>query len=363
MTTIKEQSPVPVQRATSPVRGRVVRSAGGRLSFRVDARAVVVGTVLLGVTLVVAVVTMTTGEYSVSVPDVIATLFGRGNPATHFIVTTLRLPRLLTALLVGAALGISGAILQSLSRNPLGSPDFIGFTTGAATGAITVILVFHGGTLDIAAGALAGAIGTFLLVYGLTLRRGAQGFRLILIGVGVNSILLSVNAFLITRVTLDQALDAQGWLVGSLNGRGWEQVVPVSVALLVLLPPTLYFARHLSMLEMGDDRASSLGVRVERSRLVLVITSVALVGLATAAAGPIAFVALAAPQLARRLTRSSGPVLIPAAMMGALVLSASDLVAQRALAPAQLPVGVATAAVGGMYLAWLLVRDWRKGPG
>jgi iron complex transport system permease protein len=223
-----------------------------------------------------------------------------------------------------------------------------------------VILLLRGSMAEIAAGAVLGGLATAVIVYALAYRGGVAGERLILIGIGVSALLLSANHYLITRAVLHDALAAQSWQTGSLNGRGWEHVWAVGAALVALLPLALYYSRRLALLGMGDDAARSLGVAVERSRLVLVVVSVALAAVAVAAAGPIPFLALAAPQLARRLTRSSGVALAPSAAMGALLLVAGDLATQRLFAPTPLPVGVATGVLGGLYLAWLLAREWRR---
>ncbi len=334
---------------------RVLSSPRGGLSVRVTPRAIIVVALLAVAVFFVGAVSMTTGDYPLSVGEVIQTLFGFGDKGTEFIVTTLRLPRLLTALLVGGALSVSGAILQSLSGNPLGSPDFIGFTEGAATGALMVIVVVHGGMLQVSLGALVGGIVTATVIALLATKGGVHGFRLILIGIGVNAMLLAFNSYLITRSTWQDGIAAQAWLVGGLNGRGWEHVVPVAIAVGALLPLAFVYGRRLSLLEMGDDSAMGLGVPVNRSRLVLIAASVGLCSVATAAAGPIAFLALAAPQLAKRLTRSSGPGLAAAALMGMLLLVGSDLITQQVFGDAGLPVGLVTGAIGGLYLAWLLV--------
>ncbi|MFC5156781.1 FecCD family ABC transporter permease [Streptomyces amakusaensis] len=338
----------------------MLRTPAGAVSLRFHFRSLAAGTLLAAVTLAVGVVSLTTGSYQASVPDVIATLFGGGPDGLDFIVNELRLPRLLVAVMVGVALGMSGAMFQSISRNPLGSPDVIGFTTGSATGALIVILLLGGGLQSVAAGAVVGGLATAAVVYGLAFRRGVQGFRLILIGIGTTAMLASFNAYLLTRAALADAHTAQLWLTGSLNGRRWEHALPLALALLVLVPAALALGRRMSLLEMGDETARARGVPAEPTRLALLVTSVGLTAVATAAAGPIAFVALAAPQLARRLTRSAGSGLLPAALMGALLLVVGDLAAQRVLAPTQLPVGVATAALGGVYLAWLLSREWRN---
>jgi iron complex transport system permease protein len=329
------------------------------VSLRVHRRSALVCAGLVIVTFAVAVLSVGTGDFPLSVGEVLAVLAGQGDPAAQFIVETLRLPRVLTALLVGGAFGIAGAIFQSISRNPLGSPDIIGFTMGSVTGAFVVILLFDGTTFQIALGAIGGGLVTAVVVYLLALRGGVQGYRLVLIGIGVSALLMAVNDFLITRATRDDAFEAAHWMIGSVNGRGWEHVWPVAAALAVLVPAALVLSRPLTMLELGDDAARALGVPAERSRLALVFVAVGLTAVATASTGPISFVALAAPQLARRLTRAAAPGLVPAALMGALLLAASDLAAQRLLS-ADLPVGIMTGAVGGLYLGWLLLHGWRR---
>jgi iron complex transport system permease protein len=347
-------------RPTAGVPGRVLRTRHERFSVRVHGWALGVGAVLAVALAIVSLAFLTTGDYGISVPDVFRTIAGSGPPGADFVVNTLRLPRLLTGLLVGMALGVSGAIFQRISANPLGSPDIIGFTTGSATGAVLVILVAHGGMYQTAGGALAGGLVTAALVYLLAYRNGVTGLRLILIGVGLDAMLLSVNYYLITRVAPQEALVAQAWLIGSLNGRTWTHVGAIAAALVVLLPLAATQARRLALMELGDDAATGLGIPVQRSRLTLVLAGVGLAAVATAVSGPIGFVALAAPQLARRLTRSAGPGLLAAALMGALLLVGSDLAIGRLFRSAQLPVGIATAAIGGLYLAGLLVHEWRR---
>jgi iron complex transport system permease protein len=329
------------------------------LSLRVHPRSVLVSGALLVAALAVGVLSVGTGDFPLSVGEVLAVLTGGGDPAAEFIVETLRLPRVLTALLVGGAFGIAGAIFQSISRNPLGSPDIIGFTMGSVTGAFVVILLLDGNSFQIALGAVGGGLVTAAIVYLLAFRHGVQGYRLVLVGIGMSALLLAINDYLLTRATRDDAFVAAHWMIGSVNGRGWEHVWPVAAALAVLVPAALILARPLTLLELGDDAARALGVSAERSRLALVFVAVGLTAVATASTGPVAFVALAAPQLARRLTRAAAPGLVSAALMGALLLAASDLVAQRLLS-VDLPVGIMTGAVGGIYLGWLLFGGWRR---
>ncbi|MET7335214.1 iron chelate uptake ABC transporter family permease subunit [Nonomuraea sp. NPDC005650] len=328
----------------------------GPWSVRLAPRALLVGAALVVVACAVTVAAISTGEFTVPVPDIVSALFGQGTPVAELIVNKLRAPRVVTGLLVGAAFGLSGAIFQSLTRNPLGSPDFIGFTAGASTGGI-IAVVAGGSAMAISGGALAGCVVTAVLVYALAFRGGVQGYRLVLVGIGANALLLAVNSYLLTRANINDAATAGAWLTGSLSGRGWDHAIPVALALVVLLPVCAFVARPMRMIEMGDDAAKAMGIRVEAVRAVAITAGVLLSGVATAAAGPVIFVALAAPQLARRLTRSAGVTMGASALMGAVLLTGADLAAQRVLAPTQLPVGVLTAAIGGTYLALLLRKD------
>lgn len=353
--TLTKNRPAPVM----PV--RAVRA--GTLSVRFARRPVIMSALIAVAVLAVVTLAAFLGDYPLPASEVVAALAGNGTTATDFVVLDLRLARALCAVAIGAALGASGAAFQALTRNPLGSPDIIGFTSGAATGALLQILVIGGTSLAIAGGALVGGLASALVVYLLAMGRGAVGYRLILVGIGLNAMLWAVNSYLLITAKLEDAMSAQVWLVGSLNGRGFDQLLPVAATLAICLPLLMVASRPLGLLEMGDDAARALGVRAERTRIVVVVLGVALCAAATATAGPIAFVALAAPQLARRLTGSVAVSVLPAALMGAFVLVSSDLIAQRLFAPVQLPVGVATGAVGGIYLAGLLLSEWKKGRG
>jgi iron-siderophore transport system permease protein len=325
----------------------------------VIARTIGVPVALVAALLALLVLSVATGEFSIPPGQVVETLLGGGDRSTRFIIETLRLPRALTGILVGASLGAAGAIFQSITRNPLGSPDIVGFVQGASAGAVLEIVVLGGGAFAIAAGAVVGGVATAILVYALAYRGGVQGYRLVLIGLGIAAMLVAVTDYLLTRSTLEEAQAANVWLTGSLNGRGWEHVRPVAATVAILLPATAALARQLRMLELGDDVARALGVSIERSRLALIFVAVLLAAVATASAGPVVFVALAAPQIARRLTRASGPGVGCAALMGAALLLGSDFASERVFGPTQLPVGVVTGVGGGLYLIWLLRREWR----
>ncbi|KOU14131.1 membrane protein [Streptomyces sp. WM6372] len=326
-----------------------------------EPRALAVGLLLTAAALAMAVVLIGTGDFEIAPWDVVQTLLGGGTPANDFIVNDLRLPRVLVAVLVGAALGMAGAVFQSVSRNPLGSPDLLGFSYGSAVGALTVIVLFKGDANAVAGGALAGGLLTGVLVYLLSYRRGIHGYRLVLVGIGASAMLVAVINYLLTKAQLVEATRAMVWLTGSLAGRDWSQVWPLLGTCAVLFPLVLGQGRALRMMEMGDDAAYALGVRVERTRMLLMLAAVLLTTAAAAAAGPISFVALAAPQLARRLTRSPGSNLLTGALMGSVLLLVSDWASQRAFGADQLPVGVVTGLVGGVYLLWLLVTERKAG--
>ncbi|MFJ7072221.1 FecCD family ABC transporter permease [Streptomyces sp. NPDC098781] len=302
-----------------------------------------------------------TGAYELSPPEVVRTLAGHGPPGAEFVVLDLRLPRALVALLVGFGMGVAGAVFQSLTRNPLGSPDITGFGNGASAGALVAIILFDAGDAQTAIGAVCGGFATAAGVYLLAWRQGVHGYRLVLVGIGASAVLGAATSFLYVRADIGKAAQSASWLIGSLNTRDWGDVRIAALGPVALVPVVLGYARRLTVLEMGDDTAAALGVPPERSRLVLLCAGTGLTAMAVAAAGPVPFVAMAAPQLARRITRAAGPNLLPAGWTGALLVTAADLATQRVTGSALLPVGVVTGVAGGAYLAWLLRGERKAG--
>ncbi|MEV4349650.1 iron chelate uptake ABC transporter family permease subunit, partial [Actinoplanes sp. NPDC049596] len=245
---------------------------------RADRRAVVVTVAALLVALAALLVALTRGDYPMPLSDVLSVLAG-GEGATRrsaYVVLSLRLPRALGAIAVGAAFGLSGAIVQRVVRNPLASPDIVGINAGAAAVAVFLIVVLAAGPRTVAVGALAGALATAAAIYLLSRRRGVSGYRLVLVGIGVTAMLTSVTAYLLNTANIYTAEQASIWLTGSLAGRSWAQVAPVVVAVAVLLPVALRLAGPLRALELGDDLALALGVRAERARAALLLSAVAL---------------------------------------------------------------------------------------
>lgn len=330
---------------------------------RVRRRARVVALALAVLVAALLLLALSVGTAVVSLPDVLSTLAGQGSSATDYIVLERRLPRALVALLVGSAFGLSGAVLQNLLGNPLASPDVIGVSAGAGTAAVTAIVVFGAAGPSVALAALLGALLTAALMYVLAWRDGVTGYRLVLVGIGLAAILLSVTSYFMSRSQVTSAQDALVWLTGSLNGSGVDELVPLAVAVAILVPATAIAARALDLLAFGDDTAAGLGVDVQRTRFALLGCAVALAGTATAAAGPISFVALLAAPIGRRLARDGGPALLPSALTGAVIVLTADFAAQHTPGLPQVPVGVLTGAIGAPYLLFLLARMNRGGHG
>ena len=300
------------------------------------------------------------GTVTLELGQVFAAFIGDAPRGIALVVNEWRLPRVLMALLVGAALGVSGAIFQSLMRNPLGSPDVMGFNTGAWSGVLVAMVLFGQQLAAIALAAMAGGILTALIVWLLAWRNGIETFRLIIIGIGVRAMLVAFNTWLLLRASLETAVTAGLWNAGSLNGLTWAKTWPAAPILLVMFVCAALLVRRMRLLEMGDESACALGVSVERSRFMLMLIAVVLTAAATALAGPISFIALVAPHIARRLSATARWGLTQSALCGALLLLAADLCAQQLFIPYQLPVGVVTVSLGGIYLIVLLIKESRK---
>jgi iron complex transport system permease protein len=337
----------------------------GPVSTVVRPRAVAGPAVLAVVAVLLVAVNVGLGDFPIGVPDVLRILAGGGEQADRFIVLDLRLPRSLTAVLVGVGLGLSGAITQSLARNPLASPDTLGITAGAGAGAVAVIVLGGGslgGTLafvGLPVAAMAGGLAAAVAMYALAWRDGVTGLRLVLVGLALAAMLTAVTSWLLVIGDLDQAAQATVWLTGSLNGRGWEHVVPVGLGVLAAGALALLTHATLAALRLGDDSARSLGVGLQRAQAAQLTLAVVLASVAVASAGPVGFVALIAPQVALRVVGSAGPPLLASGLTGAVILLGSDVVSRTVL-PVELPVGVLTSAIGAPYLIHLLVRRTRR---
>ncbi|MGP5029667.1 FecCD family ABC transporter permease [Corynebacterium casei] len=330
-------------------------------SLLLPVRIAVVSVLLLVLAVIAVGVAITFGDYPLNLLQVWQAITGAGEEFHQTIVREWRLPVALAAVVFGLLLGVGGAIFQSLTRNPLGSPDIIGFDAGSYTAVvITMLVVGTSNYWTIASASIIGGLVTAFLVYVLAYRRGMHGFRLIIVGIGVSAMLGSINAYLITRADIDDAMSVGFWGAGSLNRVSWSSMTPSLIIAAVILLAAAILAPALRRLELGDDAAVTLGTRVGRARLGLMVIGVATGALVTAAAGPIGFIALAAPQLARRITSSPGVNLLAAGAMGAALLSLAHLLS---LVIAQfyraIPVGLITVCIGGLYLIFLLIRETR----
>ena len=306
---------------------------------------------------------MMIGSYGLGAWDVIASsLHLRDNPEVDFVVRELRLPTALTCLGVGIAMGVAGLVFQQLLANPLASPDFVGVSAGASLFGVAAIVLFDVTSAGVSLAALAGALVSAVLVYLLAWRDGITGYRFILIGIGVSEFMLALVGYIVARAELWDARAASTWLIGSVGYAGTGQLRALFLVLALLVPAALVLHRALRALELGDDTARALGTRVEAYRLALIGIAIVLVGFATAAAGPILFVALLAGPIARRLVGSAGGALLAAGLVGAIIVFAADLIALHAL-PAALPTGVVTGAIGAPYLILLLATTNRAGRG
>ncbi|GGD70761.1 ABC transporter permease [Microbacterium murale] len=350
MTLLKPLAPAPMQ-------GPAVIMAGRRARHRRHA----VATIVLGLLLfALAAVALMFGNSFYTPGEIIRVMLGETVPGASFTVGELRLPRTALAILAGFAFGIAGVTFQTLLRNPLASPDIIGITEGASAAAVVGIVVLGLSGPAVSAMALGGVLITAIAIYLLSNKGGFSGIRLILIGIGVAAMLQSVVSYVLSRAADWDIQMAMRWITGSLNNAAWDDVIPLAIASVVILPFLFSQAQALGMLQLGDDSAAGLGVRVTVTRLMFIIGAVALLAFATAGTGPIAFVAFMAGPIAARITGPGANLLLPSAFVGAVLVLGGDLIGQFAF-DARYPVGVITGVLGAPYLIYLLIRTNRSG--
>ncbi|BAS60164.1 iron ABC transporter permease (plasmid) [Leptolyngbya boryana NIES-2135] len=331
------------------------------LSFRLDRRVPAIALLLLGIGFAAIVFNVGRGEYPIAVFDIIRTLFGidTGNPDHAFVIQTLRLPRTLVAFMVGAALSLSGTIFQGLTRNPLADPSIIGINTGASLAAVSVIVLFPNAPVYVVPfSAFAGAALMAMLIYGLAWHGGSSPTLLILMGIGLSAIASAFTSLLITFGSIYDVSQALVWLAGSVYGRTWEQFFSFLPWLIVLVPAAFGLARHLNVLNLGEDIAKGLGSRVEWQRGLLAMVAVGLAGASVATAGTIGFVGLIAPHLGRQIVGNRHEELLPiSALIGGVLVVMADFVGRTVFAPIELPCGVVTAGIGAPFFLYLLVHQ------
>ena len=323
-------------------------------------RRLTVTAVLAVLTLALLLLCLCVGNTFSRPDEVLRVLLGQTVPGASFTVGELRLPRALTGALAGISFGLSGVTFQTMLRNPLASPDIIGVTAGASAAAVFAILVLGLGGAVVSGIAVVAGLAVAASIYLLARRGGVLGSRLILIGIGVGAMLHAVISYLLLRSSPFEVAAALRWLTGSLNEAFWEGIPPLAIAVAALGPLLGILSRRLHILELGDETATSLGVNVDRTRLLLVLAAVGLAAFATAATGPIAFVAFLAGPIAARLIGPGGSRVLPSALLGAILVLASDEIGQFALGT-RFPVGVVTGVLGAPYLIYLLIRTNRSG--
>ncbi|GGZ29388.1 iron ABC transporter permease [Streptomyces inusitatus] len=333
-----------------------------RRAVAVPVRRVSVFTALALLALIVAgsVATLSLGRLGIPLAELGEALTGGAEGKNAFVLERLRGPRLVVAMGTGCALGLSGALFQSATRNPLGSPDVIGLGAGAGAGAAFAALMLPG-TVSVPLGALIGGVLAMALVYVSTGTGFRNPARLVVAGIGVAAICAAVTQYVVYAMKRDSAAELTAYVNGSLDSRSWEDATTIGLVLLAVVPFTALVARRLSVGEMGDDISQGLGADPRSTKTYAVVLAIVLSAGAVSVAGPIAFIALTAPQIAKRITRASGPHLLLASLTGALLMVAADLCAQQLPLFEDLPVGIYTMAIGGAYLGYLLTRERRKG--
>ncbi|MEG8106097.1 MULTISPECIES: FecCD family ABC transporter permease [Actinomyces] len=348
-------SPARRRAATGTRRGLHVGADAGRLwivvgrwSVLITPRHVIVGLMLLVLSLAVAVAALRLGKFPVSTQEAIDALQGQGRRIVQVVIVKWKLPRIVLGLVAGLALGVAGAVFQTITRNPLGSPDLIGFSTGAQTGILVSVLLLPGSMLSASLASFIGGAAVGAVTYLVSLRGGFTGLRFILVGIAISSMLVSVNRWLLVRVDDDEGLGALKAITGTLGAARWPVVAPTCLAIGVTVVLTLLASRHLQVLCLGEQVATVLGSPTRRASALLILLGTVLVAVVTMAAGPIGFVALVAPHLARFLTGSPQSPLLVSGLTGSLLLVGADLLSQLVLE--SMPVSVVTNAVGGLYL-------------
>ncbi len=340
-------------------RYRAVRVKHGVI--RVHRRSAIVVTLGLVFLSCLALYSLTLGDYGLGVADSLRRLTGDGGPSEDYLgvyfVQSVRLPRVVCAVAVGASLAIAGRIFQTISGNPLGSPDVVGLSAGSATGALVAIIILGASPAATGTGALIGGLVSGALVLACSGGTRVTGIRVVLVGIGCSAALRALNSLLIVKAPLEAAQRAQLWSAGSLNGVTFVRAFPLIVGLGILGLSCVCAAASIGLLAMGDDVATGLGVRVRVVRVSAIVSAIVLVALATAVAGPVAFVALSAPHIAARLCGGGRVGVVSSVVVGAALVLSADVVAQRIVAPAELLVGVVTGVLGGLYLLWILTRE------
>lgn len=294
------------------------------------------------------------------VREVIRALSGEELKGVSFAVNTIRLPRMLAGLFAGFAFGVAGYTFQTMLRNPLANPNVIGITSGSGAAAVFCIVILHSQGAAVSVASVIAGLATVMLIYFLSRGTSFSIGRLILVGIGIQAMLDAVISYLLLISAQQDVPTALRWLSGSLNGSQMKELPPLVITVLICAPIVILLGKHLSILELGEQAATSLGVNADKTRIALIVSSVIMIAIATAITGPIAFVSFLAGPIAKRLTGVGFSNVIPAGLVGVNLVLAADLIGQFAF-EYRFPVGVITGLLGAPYLIFLLIRMNRKG--
>ncbi|MFB8774609.1 iron ABC transporter permease [Streptomyces broussonetiae] len=347
---------------TMAVRARDTGGASAPDRLRIPSRAVFLTTTAVLVAVVVGVTLggVLLGDAKLLLGDVVNWARGAAGPSVSFVLDT-RVPRVLAALLAGAALALSGTLVQAVTRNPLAEPGILGVSGGAALGAVLLVTTAPlAGSWAVAGAALGGAAVSAVVVFGLAARGGFQQNRLVLVGVGVSAAATAVISLVIVLTDPFNATKALTWLSGSTYGRTTADTLPVAAALVLGVAVAVARRTELDLVSLDDDTPALLGLRPAGARFGFLVVGVLLSATAVAAAGTIGFVGLVAPHAARALVGRRHVRVVPVALLlGAALVGTADLVGRTVIAPAQLGAGLMTAVIGTPYFLWLLIRTRR----
>ncbi|WP_225989127.1 MULTISPECIES: FecCD family ABC transporter permease [Peribacillus] len=326
-------------------------------------RAYTVTMVFILMSIVAVLISLNTGTLRISPLKVIQTLFGYGDFKSSTVLFDYRMPRILITMLAGVGLGISGAILQGLSRNPLADPGILGLHAGASFGLIIFVTYFH--SLDEKASILiplftfSGGVLTAFLIVLLAFDRykGILPIRLILVGIAISAGFSAITLFLSLRLDEVTYSFASRWLVGNVWGRDWIHVIALFPWILILAPYAWFQSNTLNALSLGDDVAAGLGASVQKQRLLMLVTAVGLSCASVAMAGGIGFIGLVAPHLARRLVGPMYQHFLPVSgLIGLIILVLADTIGRSIFQPNAIPAGIVVAAIGAPYFLYLLTK-------
>ncbi|HBS43920.1 MAG TPA: iron ABC transporter permease [Paenibacillus sp.] len=315
----------------------------------------------LGLTCIVAalsLLSLSVGGVSVPLKEVLASLTGRNAEASNLIIMQFRLPRIVAAILIGAALAVAGALLQGVIRNPLASPDLLGVTGGASVAVVAFMTFVTGYSIHwVPFIAIGGALVATTINYVFAWKKGVSPFRLVLIGIGISTAMGALTTFLLISGPAYLATQVLNWMTGSIYGTNWSYIEVLWPWVAVFIPLSLLLAKELNVQSLGEDVARGLGSRLQLSRMILLFYSVALAGAAVGVAGTISFIGLMAPHIARMLIGNSYKLIIPvSAFIGAIILLLADLAGRMLFQPLDVPAGVFTAGIGAPFFMYLLFK-------